>query len=231
MTRHVSTRRRGLLILAPRKPDRFEAAAQIARERGWKLVKRSTLDLKTLLSDDADVILLDTIGELAGLYSLADAVFVGGSLVASGGHNILSQLGRAIECHALARDAHMLDHHHRIRALWHSRARHDLHALACAYRFIESAARFDLSDALQHGARMRGVGGAYRETVTRGSVKRRIVTVSNNGLGKYAAASGWRLMAQPRMGIRIGNKVDDLARRRMIMRGSHLDHFFSGVRE
>ena len=81
--------RRGLLILAPRKPERFDAAAEIARERGWKIVKRSALDLRAPLSDDADVILLDTIGELAGLYSLADAVFVGGSLVASGGHNIL----------------------------------------------------------------------------------------------------------------------------------------------
>ncbi len=81
--------RRGLLILAPRKPERFDAAAEIARERGWKIARRSTLDLKASLPDDADVILLDSIGELAGLYSLADAVFVGGSLVPAGGHNIL----------------------------------------------------------------------------------------------------------------------------------------------
>ena len=81
--------RRGLLILAPRKPERFEAAAEIARERGWKIVTRSTMNLTAPLPDDADVILLDTIGELAGLYSLADGVFVGGSLVHAGGHNIL----------------------------------------------------------------------------------------------------------------------------------------------
>lgn len=81
--------RRGLLILAPRKPERFEAAAELARERGWKIVKRSAMDLAAPLSEDADVILLDTIGELAGLYSLADGVFVGGSLVPAGGHNIL----------------------------------------------------------------------------------------------------------------------------------------------
>jgi len=81
--------RRGLLILAPRKPERFEAAGALARERGWKIVKRSTLNMNVPLSEDADVILLDSIGELAGLYSLADAVFVGGSLVPAGGHNIL----------------------------------------------------------------------------------------------------------------------------------------------
>jgi 3-deoxy-D-manno-octulosonic-acid transferase len=41
------------------------------------------------LGENTDVLVLDSIGELAGLYSLADAVFVGGSLVRAGGHNIL----------------------------------------------------------------------------------------------------------------------------------------------
>jgi 3-deoxy-D-manno-octulosonic-acid transferase len=81
--------RRALLVLAPRKPERFDAAAEIARERGWKIVRRSAIDLNSPLSEDADVVLLDSIGELAGLYSLADVVFVGGSLVPAGGHNIL----------------------------------------------------------------------------------------------------------------------------------------------
>ena len=81
--------RRALLVLAPRKPERFDAAAQIAADRGWKIVRRSRLDLNAPLDEDADVLLLDSIGELASLYTLADAVFVGGSLVPSGGHNIL----------------------------------------------------------------------------------------------------------------------------------------------
>ena len=81
--------RHALLILAPRKPDRFDAAVRIAAERGWKVVRRSTLDLASPLDENADVLILDSIGELAGLYSIADAVFVGGSLVHSGGHNIL----------------------------------------------------------------------------------------------------------------------------------------------
>jgi 3-deoxy-D-manno-octulosonic-acid transferase len=81
--------RHALLILAPRKPDRFDAAAAIAAEGGWNVVRRSRLDLAAALDENADVVVLDSIGELAGLYSLADAAFVGGSLVPAGGHNIL----------------------------------------------------------------------------------------------------------------------------------------------
>jgi 3-deoxy-D-manno-octulosonic-acid transferase len=78
-----------LLILAPRKPAQFDAAAEIVAAGGWKVVRRSQLDSAASLDDDADVVLLDSIGELAGLYSLADATFVGGSLTVAGGHNIL----------------------------------------------------------------------------------------------------------------------------------------------
>ena len=81
--------RHALLLLAPRKPDRFDAAAAIAAADGWSVVRRSQLDLSGTLDESADVILLDSIGELSGLYALADAVFVGGSLVPAGGHNIL----------------------------------------------------------------------------------------------------------------------------------------------
>lgn len=81
--------RRALLVLAPRKPDRFEAAGEIAESGGWRVVKRSRIDPNAPLPEDSDVVLLDSIGELAGLYALADVVFVGGSLVPSGGHNIL----------------------------------------------------------------------------------------------------------------------------------------------
>ena len=81
--------RRTLLILAPRKPAQFDAAATIASAGGWKVVRRSALDLSAALDEAADILLLDSIGELAGLYSLADATFVGGSLAPAGGHNIL----------------------------------------------------------------------------------------------------------------------------------------------
>jgi len=81
--------RRALLILAPRKPDRFDAAADIAIGGGWNVVRRSGADLEAPLNENVDVLVLDSIGELAGLYLLADVVFVGGSLVPDGGHNIL----------------------------------------------------------------------------------------------------------------------------------------------
>jgi 3-deoxy-D-manno-octulosonic-acid transferase len=85
-----------LLVLAPRKPERFEAATQLAAVRGWGLLRRSLLPLDQPLESDAGILLLDTIGELGGLYQVADAVFVGGSLVPVGGHNILepAALGR-----------------------------------------------------------------------------------------------------------------------------------------
>jgi len=81
--------RRSLLILAPRKPDRFDAAAEFASAGGWNVVRRTHVDLDAPLDENVDVFVLDSIGELAGLYLLGDAVFVGGSLVPCGGHNIL----------------------------------------------------------------------------------------------------------------------------------------------
>src|ERR1700683_849665 len=81
------------LMLAPRKPERFEDAASEITQAGLQFVRRSTLALDRCgpngLGPGADVLLLDTIGELAGAYRLADLVFIGGSLVAAGGHNIL----------------------------------------------------------------------------------------------------------------------------------------------
>jgi 3-deoxy-D-manno-octulosonic-acid transferase len=81
--------RRALLVLAPRKPERFVVAADIAAAGGWTVIRRSQASLEKPLDENADVLVLDSIGELASLYLLADVVFVGGSLVPSGGHNIL----------------------------------------------------------------------------------------------------------------------------------------------
>lgn len=81
--------RRALMVLAPRKPDRFDEAARLAAEAGWNVTRRSRLDLTKPLDESTDVLVLDSIGELTALYSLADAAFVGGSLASSGGHNIL----------------------------------------------------------------------------------------------------------------------------------------------
>jgi 3-deoxy-D-manno-octulosonic-acid transferase len=76
-----------LLILAPRNPERFGEAEQLARAEGWKVAKRS--DLAVDAEPRVDVVVLDSIGELATIYQLGTIVFVGGSLVATGGHNVL----------------------------------------------------------------------------------------------------------------------------------------------
>lgn len=82
-----------LLILAPRKPDQFDSAAAIIAQAGRKLLRRREISFDgnagDALASPGNVFLLDSLGELAGLYRLADAVFVGGSLVPVGGHNIL----------------------------------------------------------------------------------------------------------------------------------------------
>jgi len=76
-----------LCILAPRQPERFGEVERLARDAGFVTTRRSELPIDA--EPRADVIVLDSIGELAQLYQLATAVFVGGSLVDQGGHNIL----------------------------------------------------------------------------------------------------------------------------------------------
>ena len=84
---------RALLIVAPRKPEQFDAAAAVVSASGRRLLRRRDLTLNGSgtpeLSQPGNVFLLDSLGELGDLYRLADVVFVGGSLVPGGGHNIL----------------------------------------------------------------------------------------------------------------------------------------------
>jgi 3-deoxy-D-manno-octulosonic-acid transferase len=76
-----------LLIIAPRKPERFDDVERLVRRGGWKVARRTELRVDT--EPRHDVVVLDTIGELAQVFQVATAVFVGGSLVDAGGHNIL----------------------------------------------------------------------------------------------------------------------------------------------
>jgi len=93
---------KALLVLAPRKPECFDEAAEFINESHRKFIRRSRLPIpgpgqsqdiqlfdNSIIPDDVTVLLIDSIGELASLYGLADGAFVGGSLVSSGGHNIL----------------------------------------------------------------------------------------------------------------------------------------------
>jgi 3-deoxy-D-manno-octulosonic-acid transferase len=76
-----------LLVMAPRKPERWDEAVALSRAEGFRVVRRTDLLIDS--EPRADVVVLDTIGELAHLLQIATVVFVGGSLVAQGGHNIL----------------------------------------------------------------------------------------------------------------------------------------------
>jgi 3-deoxy-D-manno-octulosonic-acid transferase len=74
------------LLLAPRHPERAGEVEELIRERGLVAVRRSRLPDGHA---PGAIVILDTVGELAGLYGLAEVVFVGGSLVPIGGHNVL----------------------------------------------------------------------------------------------------------------------------------------------
>jgi len=76
-----------LLIIAARQPERFAGVERLCRQEGLSTVRRSDLPIDA--EPRADAVILDTIGELAQLYQVATVVFVGGSLVSAGGHNIL----------------------------------------------------------------------------------------------------------------------------------------------
>jgi 3-deoxy-D-manno-octulosonic-acid transferase len=81
------------LVLAPRHPERFAGVAALLDQSGISYVRRS--DWRSQFADSikpllpGQVVLLDTIGELASVYSLASVAFVGGSIAPAGGHNPL----------------------------------------------------------------------------------------------------------------------------------------------
>jgi len=72
------------LIIAPRNPDRFDEVAQIIKDKGFALCRRTHKVIT-----ESDVFLLDTIGELPSLHKLASVVLVGGSIKPFGGHNVI----------------------------------------------------------------------------------------------------------------------------------------------
>jgi 3-deoxy-D-manno-octulosonic-acid transferase len=82
-----------VLVLAPRHPERFDAVDAILEDSGMIWTRRTDWREKRAgtvkMLKPGQVVLLDTIGELASVYSVASVAFVGGSLVAAGGHNPL----------------------------------------------------------------------------------------------------------------------------------------------
>jgi len=81
------------MILAPRHPERFAAVASLLGTCGFQWAKRSDWKSQSAESQVAlqpgQIVLLDSIGELASVYSVATVAFIGGSLIPAGGHNPL----------------------------------------------------------------------------------------------------------------------------------------------
>jgi 3-deoxy-D-manno-octulosonic-acid transferase len=78
-----------VMVLAPRRTERFTAVAGLIQSCGFAVIRASELKQHEGMIAPGHVVLLDTIGDLASVYSLGTVAFVGGSLVQAGGHNPL----------------------------------------------------------------------------------------------------------------------------------------------
>ncbi len=75
-----------LLIIVPRHPERFQITTQACIQKGFNTQLRSKIGLYDI---DADVFIVDTMGEMLEFYAASDIAFVGGSIANIGGHNVL----------------------------------------------------------------------------------------------------------------------------------------------
>jgi hypothetical protein len=87
---HASCRNAALTVIVPRHPQRFAAVADLLRRRGKPFVLRSS---NAPVTADVEVVLGDSMGEMAAYYAAADIAFVGGSLLPLGGQNLIEPIG------------------------------------------------------------------------------------------------------------------------------------------
>ena len=84
---------RALVVVVPRHPQRFDAVAALARERGLACARRSAGDA---VAEDVRVVLGDSMGEMFAYYAAADVAFVGGSLLPLGGQNLIEPIAAGV---------------------------------------------------------------------------------------------------------------------------------------
>lgn len=82
-----------ILLIAPRHPERFQTVYQLCTQSGFNTGLRSDV---TTISSANEVVVLDSLGELLGLFQISDYAFVGGSLVPIGGHNVLEPIAMGV---------------------------------------------------------------------------------------------------------------------------------------
>jgi 3-deoxy-D-manno-octulosonic-acid transferase len=140
-----------LLILAPRHPQRFDAVASLLERGGWRYLRRSA---GVAVSPEVQVLLLDTVGELQAFYGAADLAFVGGSLVAVGGHNLLEPA--ALKLPVLTGPS-------------------DFNAREIAAMLVQAGAARRVGDAAQFGAAVSLLLADSRERQRIGAIARRVV--------------------------------------------------------
>jgi 3-deoxy-D-manno-octulosonic-acid transferase len=145
-----------LLLLVPRHPDRFDAVAEQLRHGAVRFTRRSGGELP---DGATQVVLVDTVGELAALYAAADVAFVGGSLVPIGGHNLLEPA--ALGLPVLTGPSHF--------------ASEDIARL-----LIQQGAALEVQDAGELAAALARLLGDFAERQRMGAVGRRLVE-SNRG--------------------------------------------------
>jgi 3-deoxy-D-manno-octulosonic-acid transferase len=104
--KQLRTQQPARLMIAPRHPERFNEVAALIQNSGLRWTRR--MNIPEAGDSYTDVILLDTIGELPATYSLAAVVFVGGSIVDRGGHNVLEP---AVAGSAVVTGAHTHNFH------------------------------------------------------------------------------------------------------------------------
>ena len=150
------------MVIAPRHPERFEAVAGLLEGFRWR--RRSQIGLQDSPLAPGEIVLLDSIGELASVYSLAAVAFVGGSLVAAGGHNPLepAQFGVPIV---------MGEHYANFRAIVEALLSREAMLVTAGERLAETLTSLlcDLRMAAELGGRARAVfeseAGATARTV------------------------------------------------------------------
>jgi len=145
-----------LLLLVPRHPARFDVVADWLSRRGVRFVRRSS----GLVPDGTcQVLLVDTVGELAALYAAADAAFVGGSLVPIGGHNLLEPAALGLPV---------------------ATGPYNFNGREIARKLIDEGAALQVSDAHELAAALRRWLAEPEERLRVGAIGRRIVE-SNRG--------------------------------------------------
>jgi 3-deoxy-D-manno-octulosonic-acid transferase len=171
---------RALLVVAPRHPERFAEVEALATEAGFKTVRRTELTIDE--EPRADVVVLDTIGELAQVYQAATVVFVGGSLVDIGGHNILEP---AIFGKPILFGPHMQNF------------------AEIASTFIGSRAAVQVNDATEFGQALRHLLTDADERDRLGAAARQIVEANRGAKRKTLAVITALLPPEETLGLRV----------------------------